>query len=131
MTLCVILWLWLANRHYRSSLSISYYTHQCCIYLIRNEVKQLYCGILWQFIYIYIFKNVPVNKAEFSTSLLQSSVSHLLMCCSIFLINQCLILIFWWMESSKEQYLHETDMFSNFKNGFTVTFDQFNASLLY
>jgi len=35
------------------------------------------------------------------------------------------------MESSKEQHLHETDMFSNFKNGFTVTFDQFNASLLY
>ncbi len=36
----------------------------------------------------------------------------------------------WWIESSKEQILFENEVFCNIINVFTVTFDQFNASLL-
>ncbi len=35
-----------------------------------------------------------------------------------------------WIESSKEQHLFETEIFCNIINVFTVTFDQFNASLM-
>ncbi len=39
-------------------------------------------------------------------------------------------LILWWTESSKEQHLFEVEIFCNIIHVFTVTFDQFNASLL-
>ncbi len=38
--------------------------------------------------------------------------------------------IFWWIESSKEQYLFKMLVFCNIINVFTVSFDQCNASLL-
>jgi len=38
--------------------------------------------------------------------------------------------ILWWIESSKEQHLFEIESFCNIINAFTVSFDQFNASLL-
>ncbi len=38
--------------------------------------------------------------------------------------------IIWWIESSKEQHLFEIEIFCNIISVFTVTFDQFNASLL-
>ncbi len=92
-------------------------------------------------------------KAEFSASLLQSSVSHdpseiILICWfaaqETFLIinveNSCAasyfsqwklwnILIFkipWLIESLKEQHLFETEIFCNIINVFTVTFNQIN-----
>ncbi len=34
-----------------------------------------------------------------------------------------------WIESSKEQHLFETETFYNFRNVFTVTFDQFHSFL--
>ncbi len=37
--------------------------------------------------------------------------------------------ILWWSENKKEQHLFETEMICSI-NVFTVTFDQFNASLL-
>ncbi len=52
------------------------------------------------------------------------------MCCLIFLWNlSYLFRIFWWIESSKEQHLFEIEIFCGI-NVCTVTFDQFNASLL-
>ncbi len=39
-------------------------------------------------------------------------------------------IIIWWIESSKEQHLFEIEIFCNVINVFTITFDQFNASLL-
>ncbi len=35
-----------------------------------------------------------------------------------------------WIESSKEQHLFEIEIFCNIINVFTVSFDQFNASLI-
>ncbi len=37
--------------------------------------------------------------------------------------------ILWWIESSEEQHLFEIEIFCNIIIVFTVTFDQFNASL--
>ncbi len=58
------------------------YAHQACIYLIINTEKN--CEILLQFKIMFFYFNIgyfkilfiPVIKAEFSASLLQSSVSH-------------------------------------------------------
>ncbi len=53
------------------------------------------------------------------------------LCCPIFLWKPWCILFFtilWWIESSKEQHLFETEIFCNIINVFTVTFDQFNVS---
>ncbi len=36
----------------------------------------------------------------------------------------------WWIESSKEQHLFETEIFCNIINVFTVTFDQFHVFLV-
>ncbi len=55
------------------------------------------------------------------------------LCCTIFLWKPSCILFFKihrWIESSKEQHLFETEIFCNIINVLTVTFDQFNASLM-
>ncbi len=55
------------------------------------------------------------------------------LCCTIFLWKLWYILFFRihrWIESSKEQHLFEIETFWNIINVFTVTFDQFNASLM-
>ncbi len=39
-------------------------------------------------------------------------------------------MIFWWIESSKEQLLLETEILDHIINVFTVTFDKLNAALL-
>ncbi len=55
------------------------------------------------------------------------------LCCFIFWWKPKCILFFrilWWIESSKEQHLFEIGIFCNIINAFTVTFDQFNASLM-
>ncbi len=55
------------------------------------------------------------------------------LCCTIFLWKSWCILFFRihrWIESSKEQHLFEIEIFCNIINVFTVTFDQFNASLI-
>ncbi len=55
------------------------------------------------------------------------------LCCTIFLWKLWYILFFRihrWIESSKEQHLFEIEIFWNIINVFTVTFDQFNASLM-
>ncbi len=54
-------------------------------------------------------------------------------CCTIILWKCWYVLYFrilWWIESSIEQHLFEIEIFPNIINVFTVTFDQFNASLL-
>ncbi len=38
--------------------------------------------------------------------------------------------ILWWIQSSKEQHFYEIEIFCDFVNIFTVTFDQFNVSML-
>ncbi len=55
--------------------------YQVCIYLINNTVKLKDCEILFQFIITVFYLNIYSNvflwcKAEFSASLLQSSLSH-------------------------------------------------------
>ncbi len=55
------------------------------------------------------------------------------LCCTIFLWKLWWILFFRihrWIESSEEQHLFEIEIFCNIINVFTVTFDQFNESLL-
>ncbi len=47
-----------------------------------------------------------------------------------FLLFVFFYLIHRWIESSKEQHLFEVEIFCNIIHVFTVTFDQFNASLL-
>ncbi len=84
-------------------------------------------------------------KAVFSASLLQSSVSHdpseiILIYwfgpqeTFLIIINaeNCLYcLIFLWKQTeSPKQHLFTIEIFCNLINVFTVTFDQFNASLL-
>ncbi len=56
---------------------------------------------------------------------------------AVVLLNICvetmidlLFNVVWWIERLKEQYLFETEIFYNIIHLFTVTFDQFNASLL-
>ncbi len=53
--------------------------------------------------------------------------------CTIFLWKLWCMLFFRihrWIESSKEQHLFEIEIFCNIINVITVTFDQFNASLM-
>ncbi len=50
------------------------------------------------------------------------------MCCPIFFVDFFRIL--WWIESSKEQHLFKIKILSNIINDFTVTLQQFIASLL-
>ncbi len=55
------------------------------------------------------------------------------LCCPIFLWKPWHLLFFrilWWIESSKEKHLFEIEIFCYIINAFTVTFDQFNESLL-
>ncbi len=54
------------------------------------------------------------------------------LCCFIFLWKPWYICfrILWWIESSNEQHLFEREIICNMINVFTVTFEQFNASLL-
>ncbi len=55
------------------------------------------------------------------------------LCCTIFLWKRWWILFFRIhrsIESSKEQHLFEIEIFCNIINVFTVTFDQFNTSLM-
>ncbi len=55
------------------------------------------------------------------------------LCCTVFLWKSSYMLFFRihrWIESWKEQHLFEIEIFSNIINVFTVTFDQFNASLI-
>ncbi len=132
------------------------YGHQAYIYLIKNTIKTV---IMWNIITIwkryFIFECIlktsfiPVIKAVFSASLLQSSVSHdsseiILICWfaaqETFLININVensfcgngnifhFRILWCVEILKEQHLFEIEIFCYIINVFTVTFDQFNAS---
>ncbi len=52
------------------------------------------------------------------------------LCCTIFLWCILFFRIHRWIESSKEQRLLEIEIFCNFINAFTGTFEQFNASFL-
>ncbi len=68
-------------------------------------------------------------KAEFSASLLQSSVLH---DPSEIITIYRFFRIIWWIESKKQQQcLFEIGMFCNIVNVFIVTFCHFNAFLLY
>ncbi len=86
-------------------------------------------------------------KADFLTSLLQSSVSHDPLESIIifwFAAQKTTIIIIimlktaesnffrfpWWRESSEEQHLSEMEIFGNIINVFIFTFDQFKPSLL-
>ncbi len=71
------------------------YVHRGCIYLIRNTVKTV---ILWNIISAVFFKNKSKTKfisyffkAEFSASLLQSSVSH----------DHSDIILIWWFPAQE------------------------------
>jgi len=116
---------------------------------------QKYSNIVKYTVYIYIFKCFCDDKAEFSASLLQSSVSHdsseiILICwfaaqeTFLIIINVVLCLIFfvetdalffrilWWIWSKKklQHDLFETltvEPFVTIQNVFTVSFDQFNV----
>ncbi len=81
-------------------------------------------------------------KLNFQQQILESSVSHNPIKLFSMLTTAVLLKIFcgnrhtffsprilWWIESSKEQHLFETEISCNTINGFIVTFDQFNASL--
>ncbi len=114
------------------------FAHQGCIYLIKNPIKTVK---LWNniiiiqnntFLFEYILKyNLFLwYKAAFSASLLQSSVSHdpseiiliywfaaqenflllSMLKMNIFCVNHD-FRILWWIESSKEQYLFEIEIF--------------------
>ncbi len=57
------------------------YAHQGCIYLIRNTDKnwiflKYYCNLHHSFLFEYTLKYNLWGKAEFSASILKSSVSH-------------------------------------------------------
>jgi len=110
------------------------------------------------FILYYILKwFYPVMaKLNSQQPLLLSSVSHdpseiillMLICCSgnfllLLMLNTVVLLnvfvetnhfpprILWWIESSEEPHLFEIRIFfCKIRNVFTLTFDQFNASLL-
>ncbi len=88
-------------------------------------------------------------KAEFLTSLLQSSVSHYPLEIIIifwFAAQKTIVIIIiiimlktaesnffrflWWIESSEEQHLSEIEIFCNIINVFIFTFDQFKPFLL-
>ncbi len=91
---------------------------------------------------------IPVIKAEFLTSLLQSSVSHdpleiiiifwfaaqkTIVIIIIIMLKTAESIFFrfpWWIESSEEQHLSEIEIFCNIINVFIFTFDQFKPSLL-
>ncbi len=100
----LFLWLKLNFQHHYSSLQ--------CHMIFRNHSNMLIC--------------CSRNISDYYQCWKQ-------LCCTIFLWKLWYILFFRihrWIESSKEQHLFETEIFSNIINDFTVTFDQFNASLL-
>ncbi len=127
--------------------------HQGCIYLIKNTVKTL---ILWNTIYNswFLFECiVKCNlflwcKAEFSASLLQSSVSHdpsnmllkkhfrlLSMLKTVVLLHIFVeTLMHFCQDYSWSEYENEVcnceNIFFEINPLSTVTFDQFNTSLL-
>ncbi len=100
---------------------------------------QIYPCYLWLVLWSRVTYILKCNlflwcKAEFSASLLQSSVSHdppeiILICwfAAIFVETMIFFRILWWKESSKEQHLFEIEIIIN---AFTVSFDQFNVSLV-
>lgn len=112
-----------------------------------------YCEILLQFeinVFYLKIEFIPVIKAEYSASLLQTSVSHdllkslnMLICCSItfkYLYIQIIFLIevnifvetviHYFHHSLMKGKLYLKQIFFNITNVFTITFDQFNASFL-
>ncbi len=73
-------------------------------------------------------------KAEFSASLLQSSVSHdpseIILIYWFAAQDTFLIIIFVKKNNNKKQHLFKIEIFCNIIDVFTVNFDQCNASLL-
>ncbi len=98
------------------------------------SVKMSFISVMRSCIFSIITPVFSVTwSSEIIIILIIINVENLL-CYQIFLRKQYNILFFrilWWIESSKEQHLFEKEIFCNIIiNGFTVTFDQFNASLL-
>ncbi len=124
------------------------FAHQGCIYLIK--IRKYYETLLQSKTNVFFFNLfVKYNlflwcKAEFSASLLQSSVSHdpseiILICW--FAAQETFLIINNAENSCAASYScgnRDTIYFSKFKrtafcniiNDFTVTYDQFNASLI-
>ncbi len=125
---------------------------------VKTVIFTSYYNLKWLFPILVHFKMlfISVIKAESSASLLLSSVSHdpsenhsnmpiccsrninyykyWNLCCLLFLRKPFLCIFFsriiWWIEGSKEDRRCKTENLWNIINVFTVTFDQFNTSLL-
>ncbi len=51
-------------------------------------------------------------------------------CAASYFCGFFFFMILWWIGNSKEHYLFKVEVFYKILNVFTVTFDQFNVSLL-
>ncbi len=132
--------------------------HQGCIYLTKNTVKILkyYYNFKktfsdWICLKVIYFCDAELyfqhHYCSLQCHMIFRNHSNMLICCSRNISDhyQCwkqlcfpiilwkpwyilFFMIFWWIESSKEQHLFEIEIFCNIV--FSVTFKQSNASLL-